>query len=180
MNRIDAMTGIGISAAYGISTTNIRRSTTAWTMPAMGERPPFFTLAAVRAMAPVAGIPPNSADAMLPVPCAISSVLELWWLPIIPSETTQERSDSIPARMAIVNALGSSSFTMENDIFGAVNFGRLRLIVYRSPIVLTLRPANFTINTPTITAISEPGIFLLIFGHTIWIASASRPIRSAW
>ena len=35
----------------------------------MGVRPPFFTLAAVRAMAPVAGMPPNRADAILPAPC---------------------------------------------------------------------------------------------------------------
>ena len=32
--------------------------------------------AAVRAMAPVAGMPPNSAEVMFPAPCAISSILE--------------------------------------------------------------------------------------------------------
>ena len=42
---------------------------------AAGVRPPAFTLAAVRAMAPVAGMPPNSTEAMLPMPWATSSVL---------------------------------------------------------------------------------------------------------
>ncbi len=44
-------------------------------MPAMGVRPPAFTFAAVRAMAPVAGMPPKSTDAMLPMPWATSSSL---------------------------------------------------------------------------------------------------------
>ena len=37
-------------------------------MPATGVLPPFLMLAAVLAMAPVAGIPPKHADAMLPKP----------------------------------------------------------------------------------------------------------------
>ena len=36
----------------------------AWTMPEIGERPPFFTFAEVLAIAPVAGIPPKRPDAM--------------------------------------------------------------------------------------------------------------------
>lgn len=35
------------------------RSVMEWTIPAIGVRPPFFTLAAVLAIAPVAGIPPK-------------------------------------------------------------------------------------------------------------------------
>ena len=53
MKRIAAIAGIGIQAAYGISTTRIRRSVTEWTIPAIGVRPPFLTLAAVLAIAPV-------------------------------------------------------------------------------------------------------------------------------
>ena len=39
-------------------------------MPATGDVPPFLMLAAVRAMAPVAGIPPNRAEALFPTPWA--------------------------------------------------------------------------------------------------------------
>ena len=51
-------------------------STAACMMPATGVRPPLLMLVIVRAMAPVAGIPPNSGDARLAMPWAISSVLE--------------------------------------------------------------------------------------------------------
>ena len=73
-------------------------------MPATGVRPPFLTLAAVRAIAPVAGMPPKSEDMMFPTPCPTSSALERWWPPIIPSDTTQDKSDSIEARIAMVKA----------------------------------------------------------------------------
>ncbi len=62
------MQGMGISAAYGIKITKINTSTTACTIPAIGVRPPFLMLAAVLAIAPVAGIPPNSAEPTLPIP----------------------------------------------------------------------------------------------------------------
>ena len=51
-----------------MSSTSTSSRTTAWTMPATGERPPFLMLAAVRAMAPVAGMPPKRAEAALPTP----------------------------------------------------------------------------------------------------------------
>ena len=68
MNRIAAIVGIGIIPANGIRTTSTMTSVTEWTIPATGVRPPFLILAAVLAIAPVAGIPPNSADAILPAP----------------------------------------------------------------------------------------------------------------
>ncbi len=80
-------------------------------MPAIGVRPPFLILAAVLAIAPVAGIPPNSADPMLPIPCATSSILERCLELIILSATTQDNRDSIAARMAIVNASGRIPLT---------------------------------------------------------------------
>lgn len=51
------------------------KTTTAWMMPAMGVLAPDLALTAVRARAPVAGRPPKSAEAILAVPCAMSSVL---------------------------------------------------------------------------------------------------------
>ena len=66
-------------------------------MPAIGVRPPFFTFVAVRAIAPVAGMPPNSGDTMFATPCATSSMFERWRPPIMPSATTADSSDSIAA-----------------------------------------------------------------------------------
>ena len=72
-------------------------SVSAWMIPATGVRPPFLTLVAVRAMAPVAGMPPKSGDAMLATPCATSSMFDRCRPPIMPSATTAESSDSIAA-----------------------------------------------------------------------------------
>ena len=47
-------------------------------MPATGVRPPVRTLVAVRAIAPVAGMPPKNGATMLAMPCAISSWFGSW------------------------------------------------------------------------------------------------------
>ena len=52
----------GISAAQRPKNSVMSSSVIAWMMPATGVRPPFLTFVAVRAMAPVAGMPPNSGD----------------------------------------------------------------------------------------------------------------------
>src|SRR6266550_4589100 len=75
-------------------------------MPARGVRPPDLTLAAVRAIAPVAGMPPKQIEPMLATPWAQSSRLDLCRPPIMPSATTAQRRDSMAARRAIVVALG--------------------------------------------------------------------------
>jgi hypothetical protein len=59
-------------------------------MPATGDRAPARMLVAVRAMAPVAGIPPNSGETMFAIPCAASSTFELCRSPVIPSATTAD------------------------------------------------------------------------------------------
>ena len=71
-----ARQAMGIYCASGMRNRNISMSTAACMMPATGVRPPLLMLVIVRAMAPVAGIPPNSGDARLAMPWAISSVLE--------------------------------------------------------------------------------------------------------
>ena len=124
-----AMVGIGISAAYGISTTSTSTSTTECTIPAMGVRPPFLMLVAVLAMAPVAGIPPNNAEPILPIPCATSSILDLCFDPIILSATTQDNKDSIAASTAMVKPSEISPATTEKLILGICKAGRLLLIV---------------------------------------------------
>ena len=69
-------------------------------------------LAAVRAMAPVAGMPPNRAEAALPTPWATSSMLELCRAPIISSATTADSRDSMAASTAMVKASGSTAATV--------------------------------------------------------------------
>ncbi len=109
-------------------------------MPEMGVRPPAFTLAAVRAMAPVAGMPPNRTEAMLPMPWAHSSVLARWWELIMESATTQDSSDSMAARMAMVTPLANWLRNSPMSSWGSWNSGSPALMTYRSPMVHTSSP----------------------------------------
>ena len=77
-------------------------------MPETGERAPERMLVAVRAMAPVAGMPPNSGETMLAIPCATNSTLGLCRSPVMPSATTAESMLSSAASMATVKAEGIS------------------------------------------------------------------------
>ena len=129
INRIAAIVGIGIIPAYGISTTSTMTSVMEWTIPAIGVRPPFLIFAAVLAIAPVAGIPPKRAEAMLLAPWATSSMSERCLPLIIPSATTQESRDSIAARTAIVNAFGRAFWTTSSDTAGRWKDGSELLIV---------------------------------------------------
>ena len=100
----------------------------ACTIPATGVRPPFFTLVAVRAIAPVAGIPPNIGATMLATPCAISSMLDRCLPPIIPSATTAESSDSMAASSAIVNAGPTRAVTCSSETCGTIRCGSAALM----------------------------------------------------
>ena len=156
--------------------SKIRSNVKAWTIPATGVRPPFLTLAAVRAIAPVAGIPPKRADMIFPTPWPTNSALERWLPPIMPSETTQERSDSIAARMAMVKAGEIIWRIKENDRSGTVKLGSPALMVYRSPMVLTGRWPKATMAVVTKIATREPGIFWERRGQKIWMSRAKIPI----
>ena len=90
-----ASVAIGISAAQRPKNSVMSRSVTAWVIPAIGVRPPFLTFVAVRAIAPVAGMPPKSGETMFAMPCATSSMFDRCRPPIMPSATTADSSDSI-------------------------------------------------------------------------------------
>ena len=95
-------------------------------------------LVAVRAIAPVAGIPPKSGEAMLATPCATSSMLERCRPPIMPSATTAERSDSIAPRAAMAKAGPTSSRASASETNGSTGLGRPEGISpNRLPIVST-------------------------------------------
>jgi len=61
-------------------------------------------LVTVRAIAPVAGMPPKRAEHTLAIPCPMSSVLGRCLAPIMPSATTAESNDSMAPKSAIVTA----------------------------------------------------------------------------
>ena len=75
--KIPANVAIGINAAHLPTNNIISNNVMAWTIPATGVRPPFLTLVAVRAMAPVAGMPPKIEENIFAVPCAINSIFDL-------------------------------------------------------------------------------------------------------
>ena len=77
-------------------------------IPAIGVCAPERMLVAVRAIAPVAGSPPNMGETMLATPCAISSTLGLWRSLLMRSDTTADMSDSIAPSIATVKAGPSS------------------------------------------------------------------------
>ncbi len=103
-----ARQAIGICLVRSPKNNRISNRTTACITPATGERPPLLMLVIVRAMAPVAGIPPKNGVTMLATPCATSSMFELCRLPITPSATVADNRDSIAPSMAMVNAEGNS------------------------------------------------------------------------
>src|SRR5207245_7694224 len=74
----------------------------AWIMPATGDCAPERMLVAVRAMAPVAGRPPNMGEKMLATPWPINSTLGLWRSLVMRSETTADMSDLIGPSIATV------------------------------------------------------------------------------
>ncbi|MNE93775.1 hypothetical protein D3C80_1916660 [compost metagenome] len=80
---------------------------------ASGEEAPLRTLVALRAMAAVAVMPPNSGATRLPRPWPISSALGSCLLPVMPSATTAHSSDSMAPSMAMAKA-GPSSWRIRS------------------------------------------------------------------
>src|SRR5574344_413384 len=169
--------------ARGMRKRNIRSNTPAWMIPAIGVRPPLLMLVIVRAMAPVAGIPPKSGEARFATPWAMSSVLESWWSPITPSATVAERRLSMAPRIAMVMAGDTSCLIVSHVISGTWASGSSLDIEKRSPIVsILLIPAKFFNNKATtvmrIMATSEPGIFLLKRGVMAITTTLTIPIMA--
>ena len=171
---------IGIKAASGINTRRMIVRVMQCVIPAIGVRPPLRTLAAVLAIAPVAGIPPNRPEKIFPSPCPISSALDLWVSPIIPSATTAERRDSIAARTAMVNAGEIICCTSSMVIEGTWKAGNAEFSCpYTLPMVLTGSFAKYAIAVVTTIATKDPGILSVIFVQRSMMAMAATPIRVA-
>ena len=133
-------------------------------IPATGVLPPLLILVIVRAMAPVAGMPPNNGVIRLAVPCAISSVFDSCLSPVTPSATVADSNDSIAPNTAIVMATGNKSLMASQLRVGMAASGNSDLMVKRSPMVSMESMPAYVFNTytpivTTIIAIREPGIF---------------------
>ncbi len=115
-------------------------------------------LVAVRAIAPVAGSPPNSGDAMLATPCAISSTFGLCRSPVIRSATTADINDSMAPSIATVMAGEISCRIRSGRKAGTCRLGSPPGIPpNRLPIVSTGRPASTAATVPPSSATSVGG-----------------------
>ena len=164
-------------------------------IPATGVRPPLLMLVIVRAIAPVAGMPPKNGTTTFATPWAISSVFELCLSPITPSATIADSSDSIAPNIAIVNADGNSFCTnvkklspSANSNFGMLGAGMPCGKSYRSLIVCSdATPqlsgaysfSNHTPNVANMMAANEPGMRFVMNGITMHIANEKQPTITA-
>jgi hypothetical protein len=127
-------------------------------IPATGVRAPERTFVAVRAIAPVAGRPPTNGEAMLAMPWANSSTLELCRVPLIRSATTADSSDSIAPSIAIVTVGDTSVRIRSGRKRGICTAGSPAGIPpNRLPIVSTGNPASAATAVPPTRATMYPG-----------------------
>lgn len=118
-----AASGIMPTGPEAASTTT--SSTTAWKIAAMRDRPPERTFTAVRAIAPVAGMPPNSADPIEAMPCPTSSRSgSKRPVSAIEAATRPDNSDSTAASAATVAAVGRSAPSAVGSSAGRLGAGR--------------------------------------------------------
>ena len=118
-----ARTDSGINRASGAAKRMIASRVRAWIIPATGVFAPDRMLVAVRAIAPVAGSPPNSGERMLATPWPTSSTFGLCLSPLMRSETTADISDSMAPSMATVMAGEMSGRSRSTRKCGMINLG---------------------------------------------------------
>ena len=149
-------------------------------MPATGDCAPARILVAVRAMAPVAGKPPNIGETMLAIPWPISSTLGLWRSLLMRSDTTADISDSIAPSMATVKAGPSRPWTRLACHCGIAKCGSpLGIPPKRVPMVST---GNLSRNAATVApsmAMIAPGIRLETTRQSSIVATVPAASRVA-
>ena len=126
-SKMPASTASGMCSASGAATSTIASSVSACTMPATGDVAPARMLVTVRAMVPVAGMPPKNGTIMLAAPWAISSWLGscfLWCGSVASwSATRAHSSDSMAPSNAMVSVGVTSSRTVSHEKSGSANTG---------------------------------------------------------
>ena len=126
-SRMPARAASGTWLASGAATSRMNSRAKACTMPATGLVAPARTLVTVRAMVPVAGMPPKNGVTMLATPCAISSWFGSWRLcSLMLSATRAHSSDSMAPSSAIV-MIGIVSWRRLSQLSGGMSrLGRPR------------------------------------------------------
>ena len=126
-------------------------------------------------MVPVTQIPPNRPEAMLATPCATSSQLERCRLPVMPSATTAESSDSMEPSRAKAKALGSTAMSFSWLSSGRDGIGRvLGMPPKRVPMVSTGNSRKAARAALAVTVISKPGQWGRKCLRTIMVRIVSR------
>ena len=166
---------IGMRATTGEANIITPSSTSPWKTTASRVRPPVRAFTAVRAMAPVAGSPPNSPDATLASPCPTSSrsgfVLDTSGT--MPSATRADSSDSSAASAATAMAGAKSPWIVRMSRLGMLGAGRL---VGSAPMRATSRCISSAMTVATMIATSEMGTPLRNFSPTTCSTTTSAMI----
>ena len=159
--RMAARQASGIEPASGAATRITSSSASACTMPATGLVAPLFTLVMVRAMVPVAGMPPKKGVTKLAAPCAINSWLGSCRSPITPSATRAHSSDSMAPSSASV-MVGISRKRADSQLkLGSWNAGSAAgMPPNLLPMVSTGSLNTPTTSVATTSATMEPGTVL--------------------
>ncbi len=142
-------------------------------MPATGEVAPERMLVTVRAMVPVAGMPPKYGTTKLAMPCAISSWLGLCrGRPESWSATRAHSSDSTAPSNASVSVGATSRRTVAHEKSGNANVGRLGAMApKRWPMVSTGKASAQASSVSVTSATTGPGTRAVT-------AMACRPLGS--
>ena len=157
-SRMAASAASGTWCASGAASNMTSNNATACTMPATGLVAPLFTLVTVRAMVPVAGMPPKKGVTKLAMPCAISSWFGLWRAPIMPSATRAHSSDSMAPRKASVRVGTRRNRAVSHEKAGHCSDGSVDgMPPKRLPMVSTGRPQTATSTVVSSSTTTEPG-----------------------
>ena len=157
-SKMAASAASGTWCANGAASSITSSRATACTMPATGLVAPLLALVTVRAIVPVAGIPPKNGVTKLAIPCAMSSWLGSWRSPMMPSATCAHSSDSMAPNKASVIVGITSSRADSQEKTGHCSPGRLEGIPpKRLPMVSTCSPSAATATLASSSATTDPG-----------------------
>ena len=125
-----------------------------------GVRAPARMLVAVRAIAPVTGMPPTIGTTRLAMPCATSSALESCRSPRHPRRPRPPTTGSRPRPAAPLSAptAAAAARGRPGTRAGAGSASRAGCLPKRDPIVSTGRPKSHTAAVPATRARIAPGI----------------------
>jgi hypothetical protein len=129
--------------------------------------PPLRMFTVVRAIAPVAANPPKNGAMTLPVPSASSSASGSCRVPVMPSETTAQRRDSMAPSSAMANALGTSIRMVAKSrwssgppasvtLQGQANVGGMAGMPPKREAMVSTRKPGTQCARPAVTSATEP------------------------